>query len=452
MNALKTLFTVAVLGAAGFALYRYFNVQEPADPPEEFLEAEIAPPNIELGGLGGSPGAAPAGAIESGPPSFAQPGVPSGGNEMNGNTTSATTPAIPAGSGMPGMTGMKEMTGMTGASAAAGPAASPSIPPSATASGSIPPTDALNPSSGPRAVDPATVLGAAYPGAASGETTAGQATTTPASGEPMNSTGAMTGASASAIPPSSESNPASSSSAYAATRNVAQTLLDKGEMAQALMLLSRWYGDPSLTEQQSKELSTLLSQLAGTVIYSREHLLEPAYRAQPGDTLETIAQAYQVPWQLLARINGVTEPTAISAGQELKVVRGPFSATVSTDRKELVLTVGVLYAGRFPIEIGEDRKSIEGTWEVNQKQVKPTYYGDGVVIEAGDPNNPLGEYLVGLVNLQAGGASRPFGIHGSPPEGATAGKDTRGFIRLSAHDAEDIHGILSVGSRVTIRR
>ena len=46
-------------------------------------------------------------------------------------------------------------------------------------------------------------------------------------------------------------------------------------------------------------MESLLGQLAGTVIYSTEHQLEPARVVKPGETLETIAKEYNVPWQLL---------------------------------------------------------------------------------------------------------------------------------------------------------
>ena len=43
----------------------------------------------------------------------------------------------------------------------------------------------------------------------------------------------------------------------------------------------------------------LLDQMAGVAIYSRQHLPEPPYQVQPGDTLERIAEALNVPALLL---------------------------------------------------------------------------------------------------------------------------------------------------------
>ena len=90
-----------------------------------------------------------------------------------------------------------------------------------------------------------------------------------------------------------------------------QKKLDEGKLAEAHLALSTLYGNPDLPADQAKQITDLLDQLAGTVIYSRQHYLEPAYVTQPGDTLDKVAQKYSVPWQLLARINGLMPPGAV---------------------------------------------------------------------------------------------------------------------------------------------
>ena len=107
-----------------------------------------------------------------------------------------------------------------------------------------------------------------------------------------------------------------------------------------MLLLSRWYDDPRLSDQEYQALVALLNQLAGTVIYSRDHLLLPAYEVQPGDTLERVAQHYKVPWQLLAKINGVADPNQLRPGDQLKVVQGPFDAHVNLRARQLTMMLG----------------------------------------------------------------------------------------------------------------
>jgi hypothetical protein len=236
---------------------------------------------------------------------------------------------------------------------------------------------------------------------------------------------------------------------YAALMQSAQSLLAQDRLAEALLELTDMFGVPGLTPQEDAQLTDLLDRLAGTVIFSRRHLLERAHEVQPGDTLEKIADAYEVPWQLLANINGIHDPRRVRPGEQLKVVRGPFSAHIDPDRFRLVLSVEGRYAGQFPIGVGEDHTTPEGEFEVQKKVVNPTYYGQ-TVIDKDDPNNPLGEYALNL-----GG---DLWIHGTNDPGSIGKAGSRGCIRLADRDIKDVFEILTArsertaGSRVIIKR
>ena len=112
--------------------------------------------------------------------------------------------------------------------------------------------------------------------------------------------------------------------------------------------LSKWYDNPALTPEEARQLTELLDKTAGTLIYSTRHLLEPAYRVQPGDTLDSIGRAYNVPGELLAKINGISDPRALQPGRELKVVRGPFEARINLQRRELTLFFNRATPAAFP--------------------------------------------------------------------------------------------------------
>ena len=221
-----------------------------------------------------------------------------------------------------------------------------------------------------------------------------------------------------------------------------QTKLDNDEYYDALQKLSFYYNNPDLSPAEHQQLLDLLDPLAGKVIYSDEHLIEAAYEVQRGETLQEIADRHQVPWQLLANINGQRSPDVLVPGTRLKVVRGPFRAEVSLDKSELTLFLGKLYAGRFPITLGNDPAPQPGEYRVNDKQAGRTYYaGDGRTIAMDDPTNPYGS-----IWLDLGG---DVCIHGSPESGPI---DAAGCVSLSPMDANDIYGILSKGSTVLIRR
>jgi len=252
------------------------------------------------------------------------------------------------------------------------------------------------------------------------------------------------GATAASMPAMSVmTNPAGPS--FAASWAEVQGALSRQELSQAHQLLSRWYENPTLTPAESQQVTALLGQLAGTVVYSTEHRLEPPYVVRQGDTLETIAAQYDVPWQLLAKINGIPAADLVRPGQELKVIHGPFSAVVNLSKSELTLMLNDRYAGRFEISSEPAAAATEGQWVVDQKLVNPTTSAS-VPASAYAAPATVDHILVLRSSPQAGGgATISIASASTSPSGAAA-------IRLSNSDVEEVADILSVGSRVTIRK
>lgn len=225
-----------------------------------------------------------------------------------------------------------------------------------------------------------------------------------------------------------------------------QDQLAKGEMAAALETLSLWYDSKDVPADKQPQMIDLLDQLAGEVIYSREHYLEEAHDVQPGEKLVDIARQYQIPWQLLANINGIEDPTQLSPGTRLKVIRGPFDAVVNLQTSELTLMVGGRYAGRFAVNFGNDPAPMSGEYIVREKDIEKTFYDrDGRAIAPGDAMNPYGPYWIGL-----GGS---LAIHGAPTaSGGGGNRPSSGSIIIDPDDARDLYAILSEDSQVVIRR
>lgn len=216
---------------------------------------------------------------------------------------------------------------------------------------------------------------------------------------------------------------------------VVEAKLNQGDLGEAHLALSKFYGNPRLSSEESRRLTEMLDQVAGTVIYSRQHLIESPYKVQPGDTLEQIGRLYNVPGELLAKINGIRDPSQLPPGAELKVVRGPFDAIIDLNRYEMTLMVQGRYAGRFPIGIGASQKQLEGQFLVRDKRIAPA--------AGADPAAPPLKYvdLGNQVSIHA--ADGPQSL------GRTAGQ---GCIGMSPRDIDDVYDILAIGSRVTIRR
>lgn len=220
--------------------------------------------------------------------------------------------------------------------------------------------------------------------------------------------------------------------------NQARDLLEQGDMGDALRMLTPWRNRPSLSPAQKEKLDLLLSQLAGTVIYSTEHVIDQPYVLNRGETLGEIARRYNVPTILLQRINGISNPDNLEAGTELKVLHGPFTATLDATNNELSLLVNGCYAGRFPVEVTRGNQLTPGQHQIIRKEENPEYFdsASGQIWKAGDERNPYGSHALHL----DGGVV----LHGDGGPGGSVG--------LTPRDVEDIFGILSVGSRVTITR
>jgi LysM repeat protein len=238
---------------------------------------------------------------------------------------------------------------------------------------------------------------------------------------------------------------ASTGTTFAASWPAIQAALDRNDLKQAHQLLSKWHGDESLSPTDSQKVESLLGQLAGSVIYSTDNQLEPARVVKQGETLETIAKEYNVPWQLLAKINGVPAADQVRAGQQLKVLRGPFSAIVDLHRKELTLEVDGRYAGAFPVTVPPGAAVGEGQWLVDQKleglqnsfaPKSATTTNDRTIILRNAASTPT----------TAGGAMLMIAST------AAVGPPGAASIRVSPQDADDLSDILSIGSRVVVRR
>jgi len=221
--------------------------------------------------------------------------------------------------------------------------------------------------------------------------------------------------------------------------NTAKSRLDRGELDAALVTLSGAYDNQSLTDRQHEQLNELLDQVAGTVIYSRKFPVGAPHRVASGEKLIDIANKYQVPPGLLAKINGLDPTADLAPGKELKVFQGPFTAQVNVPKRTLTLMVHGRYAGRFPICLGEEFKQIQGSYVISGKNREHVRYDGQRYLEL-KPD---------------GGASAPpvsLAIVGMADPTAAERGETQGLIAVTPQNADDLFDILAQGSQVTIRR
>lgn len=439
MQLFRTLCVVAVLGALTYGAYVTLTSSPPVPPPTDMVNI-TSPPRIELPGAGAPtvslPTAAASGTAAAPPVSGAAPKFaaapqlepppakpPIGGATITGirpqeNPLAAAPVSYPSTNIPPGPfdgVGSSPLGGAAPPSAPAGGAATPnSTTPPGTSISTVAATP-VAPAAPP--LTPVTPVAAANP-------QPGTASAILATADPNGRGLAPSGSAAAALAE-------------------AQTLLQQNQFAAALEKLSAQFDNAAISPDDDRRVMELLDQLAGTVIYSREHLLLPAHTVRPGERLDQVAAQYKTSWELLAKINGLTDPWNVPPGTQLKVVPGPFDALVDKSRRRLSVFLDGMYAGSFPIGFGRDRPALDGQYFVNGKTPNPAYVGPDLQLPADDPNNPLGERLLDLGNGQA--------IHGTSEPSNLANDDARGCIRLSARDSEDVYDILTPGSQVIIR-
>lgn len=204
-----------------------------------------------------------------------------------------------------------------------------------------------------------------------------------------------------------------------------------------------------------------LATIAEETIFSRRSVpgdpLIATYTVKPGDKPILIAREFDVPYEIVLQVNGISDPKAIRRGETLKIPRGPFHARIVKSRFRLDLYLQDLYVRSFPVGLGADEGTPEGEWLVVKRQPNPTYYPpasarDKRVIAADDPKNPLGDYWIGLEGVRGEAVGKKsYGIHGTiEPE--TIGRNaSMGCVRMHNEDARFLFRVLKEGkSTVTI--
>ena len=120
----------------------------------------------------------------------------------------------------------------------------------------------------------------------------------------------------------------------------------------------------------------LIATISQTVFFSNTRIkddpFQTLYQVQGGDRLSRIADRHGVTWELLCRINGLSDPKRLRAGQSIKVPTGPFHCVIT--KKDYRLDVylgspgeaGSLLVTSFMVGLGKDNSTPAGAWIVAQ--------------------------------------------------------------------------------------
>ncbi len=196
-----------------------------------------------------------------------------------------------------------------------------------------------------------------------------------------------------------------------------------------------------MNRQQRSFVKDQLSELADKWLFSKtiypDDKLCGSYKVKSGDLLSTIAKQYKVPWEILLKINKISRPEVLRAGDTIKVVYGPFHTRV--DRSSFIMDLYLqdkTFVRSFRVGLGKPgNETPTGLWRVksNGKLIKPPWPDPDShkMFYPEDPDYPLGSRWIGLDGLEGNAKGRiGFGIHGTKDPEQIGKADSRGCIRM----------------------
>jgi len=204
--------------------------------------------------------------------------------------------------------------------------------------------------------------------------------------------------------------------------------------------------------QQRTFVKDQLSELASKWLLSKTIIPDDelcgSYLVKSGDLLSTIGKRYKVPWEILKEINKINRPEALQAGEQIKVIKGPFHAKVYRSTFTMDLYLQKTFVRSFRVGLGKPgRETPTGLWRVepDRKLIKPIWTDreSGKTYHPEDPDYPLGSRWIGLEGIKGNAKGREgFGIHGTKDPNLIGTADSRGCIRLHNGDVILIYDLL----------
>jgi len=251
--------------------------------------------------------------------------------------------------------------------------------------------------------------------------------------------------------------------------DTARRLIAENNRVEARTLLSQTLRNSSLSDSEANLIRTEITMLNedlvfGPIVAPGDPMCEE-YKIQSGDSLSRIAGRRELAthWKLIQRVNKISNPSRIRLGQRLKLVRGPFHAVVYKREHRMDIFHGSpddpntwIYIRSFRVGLGEEngtpvgRFVVNGTKLENPGWVNPRDSRDRY--EADDPDNPIGEFWIGLDGLGPDAGKTGYGIHGTVEKESIGQNMSMGCVRLADADIALVYELLGMHvSRVEIR-
>ncbi|HPD47521.1 MAG TPA: L,D-transpeptidase family protein [Anaerohalosphaeraceae bacterium] len=279
---------------------------------------------------------------------------------------------------------------------------------------------------------------------------------------PPKNTGADTG-SARAAPASTTDNvqvlfdpvpPSTTTMSQATLSQIEQALkqLEAGHIIAARDGLNAVLGR-EMTPEYRASVKKKMAELAQVWLFSNTvfpgDTLTEMYTVRPGEVLSSIGKKFNVPHEILQKINGIDRPERLQAGQKIKVIKGPFHVKVYLSTFTMDLYLGSqMFVKSYRVGLGAmESETPPGRWRVKAggKLIQPkwTHPVTHVTYSANHPEYPLGSRWIAIEGLDESNRHREgFAIHGTKEPETIGTRSSMGCIRLYNGDVIEIYGLL----------
>jgi hypothetical protein len=207
----------------------------------------------------------------------------------------------------------------------------------------------------------------------------------------------------------------------------------------------------TISAQQAKFVKEKLSNLADDWLFSRSVLVGDTlcefYKVQSGDQLRIIGEKHKVPYEILMKLNNISDPKSLRAGQTLKIVDGPFHAKVYRSTFTMDVYLKNTYVRSFTVGLGvPGSETPTGIWKVKVggKLIEPEWTDPtGHTFRPTDPDYPLGSRWIALEGVSGNAVGKEgFAIHGTHKPEQLGTQGSQGCIRLENGNAVLVYNML----------
>ncbi len=251
--------------------------------------------------------------------------------------------------------------------------------------------------------------------------------------------------------------------------DTADRLIASNDRVGARKLLSKTLLSEHITHAQAQylrdELTIINNQLLFSPVVDPNDPMTETYTIKSGDSLSKIAARRELAthWKLIARVNQIADPSKIRLGQNIKLVRGPFHAVVYKSAHRLDIFHGApddpdswLFIRSFDVGLGSNDGTPVGDFVVSANKLEnPGWVNPRDAREQyspNDPDNPIGEYWIGITGVGKYSSLTSLGLHGTIDPDSIGRDESMGCVRLADGDIDVVYELLAEHiSRVIIR-